>query len=785
MRSGDSTILRAAVDLFRAPFARWRSTSQSESELPLANARHQSAGQRQQMRVRSGWILLAAVLLFAAIAAPHFRGLIYAADDLWAFHLPVRAFYAQCLEQGVAFDWMPQLYSGFYLTGEGQAGVYHPVHWLLYSTLPLRPAFNCELLLPYPLLFTGTFFWLRRRIGRPDAALFGALCFTFGSFSLLHFVHPNAMAIVAHLPCCLWCVELGIVAASPQKRILAAGGLALLIASQLLLGYPQYVWFCLLTIACYSMWIAEFAQQRFAWRRLLHVALFVLLGFAAGAIQLLPTYDALAQSTRQTADAAFANTGALHPSNLAQLVAPYALKTRVFGDNTHELGCYLGAVPLVLLIWLAVHWRGLPRRYRQLSVVAGVFAGLALLLCLGKSGGLYALQMKLPVVGRFRLPARYLVLFNLATSALAAIAFAGLTGRQRRNENAPQAKPRGLVGIVVASIVVSLAIFVIWRTDRAASYPLVLAGPLLIGMAVWLVWRTQARKQLAIAALVLFTAIDLGIYGLSYAIWPGTATADDVASALDRAAPGTTTGRIVVDDHGDNASPLRSGNQAVLAGARLADGYAGLEPGNILPLDNIHALRLAGVTHVANVGTNAEIAGLAEMDTPWLSVPNPLPRARLVAESVDASSAVLSPADYANLLATHDPAEVALLNESVELHGTPGSATCEIDLPGQIQVSVQATGRQLLIVNERFHPGWRVTIDDRPAEVITVYGQYLGCIVDDNSQRVAFTFQPDSVRYGKWITWAALALIVGLTLGRLPFARVKDPTKKPSPKTTT
>src|SRR2546423_3375028 len=107
------------------------------------------------------WSLLASVLLFAAVAGPYWLGRIYTADDLWAYHLPVRQFYAECLASSERFDWMPSLYSGFYLTGEGQAGTYHPLHWLLYRFLPLRAAFDLELLLNYPLLLAGMYVWLR------------------------------------------------------------------------------------------------------------------------------------------------------------------------------------------------------------------------------------------------------------------------------------------------------------------------------------------------------------------------------------------------------------------------------------------------------------------------------------------------------------------------------------------------------------------------------------------------------------------------------------------------
>src|SRR5688572_30722351 len=156
------------------------------------------------------WTLLAVTLLLGAMAWPMLLGNVYASDDLWAFHIPVRGFYSQCLASGDAFDWLPNLYCGFYLTGEGQAGTYHPLHWLLYRTQPLALAIDLELLASYPLMFAGTYFWLRRVLSRRDAALAGGLFFTFSGFNLLHFVHPNAIAIMAHLPWLLWALDIAI-----------------------------------------------------------------------------------------------------------------------------------------------------------------------------------------------------------------------------------------------------------------------------------------------------------------------------------------------------------------------------------------------------------------------------------------------------------------------------------------------------------------------------------------------------------------------------------------------
>ena len=285
------------------------------------------------------WSLLAGLILFAVLAGPFFAGRIYSRDDLGAFHLPVRAFYAQQLAQGEAFDWMPQIFSGFYLTGDGQAGTYHPLHLLLYRMLPLQAAMDWEWLISYPFMLAGTWLFLRRLVKCNSTAMFGSLVFTFSSFNLLHFIHPNAVAVVAHIPWLLWTIDIVLVDSLRVKVYCALTAMALLTGSQLLLGYPQYVWFSLLTEFAYTIYVLM--RRRYAprggcetgipcqkcvgchistWPDLI---LAKVVGLFLGGVQLVPTLDALLHSTRQSADTAFSATGSLHPMNLMQLVAPY------------------------------------------------------------------------------------------------------------------------------------------------------------------------------------------------------------------------------------------------------------------------------------------------------------------------------------------------------------------------------------------------------------------------------------------------------------------------------
>ncbi len=257
------------------------------------------------------WSLLAGIILLCLLAMPFFSGELYTADDLGNFHLPARAFYAQQLARGDAFDWMPNIFAGFYLTGDGQVGTYHPLHQFLYRFLPLRAALGWEYLLSYPLMLWGMYYFLWRRLRRRDAAMVGSLAFTFSSFNLLHFVHPNEVAAVAHIPWLLTMIDIVLVDAKRWKVALAQAFLAVLTGSQLLLGCPQFVWYSLVAETCFAIFLV--LSRRYSprdgcalmptcracvgCRRSSASCVIVAkaIGVLVGAVQLLPTLEALFQ----------------------------------------------------------------------------------------------------------------------------------------------------------------------------------------------------------------------------------------------------------------------------------------------------------------------------------------------------------------------------------------------------------------------------------------------------------------------------------------------------------
>ncbi len=721
------------------------------------------------------WLLLLAAAMLVALAGPALIGHVYTADDLGAFHLPMRAFYADCLKHGVAFDWSPQLYGGFYLTGEGQVGGYHPLHWLLYRWLPLPVAFDLECLIGYPVMLAGMYFFLRRWAMRRDAAMFGAISFAFSGFCLLHFVHVNAIEVVAHLPWLLWAIH-GMLHDSRRSRTLTGATFALLVASQWLLGYPQYVLYSAIAAIGYAALLiygldGAKPQAATALRWWLRLGFWAALGTLIGAVQLLPTLEALQESTRQAAGGDFTNWGSLAPLNLVQLIAPYLFTTRVVGQNTHELGLYAGAATLLLAIGCLAPGK-IDREHKQLRTAAGALTVIGFCLTLGCFGPFGVLFAHLPILRDFRFPCRAIVLIHLGLAVLAAIGFQRLTSSERGFNFGLRTRPVSI--ILASSLALAVAAPFCWP-PYAAAPAFRWLGPELLALSVLVIRQVAYRRRCSIALLCVFTAFDLGAYGMSYAVYSQHKQLEPYVAKLF--APSEY--RIALDCTGPNEPGLRAGNEQLLAGARRIDGYAGLEPARSLDYRLPTALRAADVGRVC--GGNLSDAELYECAMYYWNVQQPLPYVRLVTDAVGS----LNPAQDISRI----PLETtALVDEPLRLEqGTIGSAkvlhdetlpTIEVnehsfgsDIPGDIRIEVNAPGRQLLVLAESFHPGWQATADGAPIPIVRTNGDFMGCVVEPATKEIDYHFAPASLRYGRLLSILGLSLLVAVTLGRVVIFR--------------
>jgi hypothetical protein len=673
-------------------------------------------------------------LLFVPLTIPLLMRRVFALDDLSAMHLPLRHLYQQALRSGHFPLWTPALGGGTYLLGEGQAGIAHPFHLALYGLLPLDVAFNLELIASYVLAFAGMWLLLRR-LGLADAGAWcGSIAFAFCGFNLLHFLHPNMVAIVAHMPWLLWAADLALAGDTPRRRAAGAAAIALTLASAILIGFPQSVWFALVALA----WFVVFRIVRGApLGRVALVAAAVACGALIGAVQLLPTLDLLRESFRSDTTDTFRVSFSLHPLNLVQFVSGYTFATRVYTpvhgeNNLHELGVYDGAFAVFVAAWILARWRHLTHR-----PLAGAFlalAGAGLVLALGRYGVVYPLLSQVPGLAGFRAPVRHIVLVHFALAGLAAIVLDDLVDLARRR--APLTRGTTWAIAVPAALSVAAVALTLGLSGSGAGDALGLRGvkaalgaiPFVLTAGLLAAAARGAKPALPLVVLVF--AIDLGWWGHAY-VW------SDRPVAIDRIAPPEGLPPAAAGDLLHPFNDNRHVNVPVLFGYRSTRSYLGLYREPALTLYDPQVWRLLGVAWV-----------LARER--WIAIDDTLPQARLVADwRVTADPG----ADIREI----DVARTALVDAPPgQTSGDPGTAAIVSDAPGALTVRTTAAGPQLLVVAQRFHEGWTARVDDAQVPVRRAYGDLLACLVPAGTHVVSWSFEPASAAWGLRLTLLGL-----------------------------
>jgi hypothetical protein len=260
------------------------------------------------------------------------------------------------------------------------------------------------------------------------------------------------------------------------------------------------------------------------------------------------------------------------------------------------------------------------------------------------------------------------------------------------------------------------------------------------------------RVSWAPTALAVLITLDLGAYGMTY-LASGARAKLDLLAAFHPVASRSMGERAVF-----GPGTLACDNMWMFSGRGLVEGYAGLTPERRLDYSKPSSRRVASAAW--SVGR------------PTTPLPDPLPRARLVAEARVSD-------DPNRDLDAIDPAAVALVDRPVTLDpGGPsgGDPIIVRDQPGELRVVVDSPARRLLVLSERHHHGWTARVDRQPAEIIRAYGDFMAIVVDEGRHMVHLRFQPKTMAVGKAVSIASMVLVFAWPLcvrrpGRTPFTR--------------
>ena len=717
----------------------------------------------------------AAVLVIFGKAATLREAFFY--FDVTEINFPYRAFLADQIRTGRFARWHPGLYCGLPLYSESQAGYWHPLKYLLYTWLPAWQAFNLDTILSIWLTGLASYGWLRRHAG-PEGALTGAAIVGLGGFTWAHLIHTSMINALPSVPLAFWALEASW--ASGRLRGAALGGVAL--AFQVFAGHLQDTLLTGFALGVYALCRAAGARS---WRErtfvLTATAALLVMGIAAAAVQWVPSKELLDRSPRagglSYSDQAY---GSWHPELLPSLLVREAYGTLPRDTDWmdgyypyHEMNAYLGGIALALAIVGAAASRD---RWVSGWIVLGT---LGALLMLGRYTVLFDALRSVPILGSSRIPVRYHLWVTMAVAALAATG----VDRLSRPGKVRLGPALGVLGVLMALSAALLVYIYIpfWNDPRNWSNPRLvprsrwlleqLLGSTartaaLAGLALWLAARSARehdarRRRLLAAALPILILADLG--GAHFwdapTVPPSYWTDPPPAVTLIKADP--ARGRVL----GVRSQAARPGfastpidffpTRDALAWSLppvwgLASAW-GETPIHDTRVDNFAdasaaaRLDVEGVSHllfgrgpVPPRPIPSERAGSATL----LRNPGALPRARLLGRPVYAADR----ASATRALRALDPRERLVVEDPdrpLPADASPaGTATITRDEPERVDVTTDCPSASYLFLADTFDPGWRATVDGRPAPIRPAQVAFRAVYLPPGRHSVAFRYRP-------------------------------------------
>ena len=77
-----------------------------------------------------------------------------------------------------------------------------------------------------------------------------------------------------------------------------------------------------------------------------------------------------------------------------------------------------------------------------------------------------------------------------------------------------------------------------------------------------------------------------------------------------------------------------------------------------------------------------------------------------------------------------------------------------------IRIEVTAAQSGVVVLSEASYPGWRVTVNGKPSNVIRLNYLFQGVEVDSGRQQIQFEYQPPFLRLYAWISFFTFLVIM-------------------------
>jgi hypothetical protein len=410
-----------------------------------------------------------AIILLASAAVMWrilFGGHSLSGGDLVNQYIPYKALIVEQIRAGEFPHWNPMTFCGRPLQGDIQVGVFYPPNAIFLILNPIR-AFDWLTFFHFVWLGWGALLFFRRILRDGAAALIAASVLTFSGFFSAQLLSGIVLFIFtgAWLPWMLWACDRGL----SEKKIGPWLSLGAFGALQLLAGAPQIAYMSWVLVGLYAF-VGVIAQHRTGtkneykapfgialqgWGKWIALGAAAALTAALTAVQWAPTKEFLSLSFDRGAGASweFVTDGSLEFSWLPTFLAPFVFQhpQAIFADKIADMiywGSSVKGVPVgywefngyagILTIALAfAGFFSLSSQAEKTDQRLAIFA----LLCVaawaafapGRSSPLFKLAFWIvPGFDRFRVPARWVLAYQLGIALLAGLGWKKLRTLETR-----------------------------------------------------------------------------------------------------------------------------------------------------------------------------------------------------------------------------------------------------------------------------------------------------------------------------------------------------------------
>jgi hypothetical protein len=741
-------------------------------------------------------------IAFLALGWPWLSGTVEIPYDAASQFYPQFAFLARSFAAGQSPFWTPHIFAGSPQIADPQSLIFSPLHVIAALLVPNPSPWFADVRV-FVLLYAGgagIILFFRERGWHIGGALVAALAFSFGGSAASRIQHIGQVESLVFLPLALW-----MLARALERSSWRAGAGAGVIAACIVLGRDQVSLIAVYLLTGFVFWHWLSGPDRRS--RIAASMKPLIAGAIAGAVivtvPVMLTALLALHSNRPDIGFAFAAGGSLHPANLLMLVLPDLFGASDFdrelwgppGFAWHDAfgptdlavaqnvgQIYVGALVAVVVLGFGVVRGLIWTREIRFFTVAMV---LTLLYALGKYTPVFHwIYDFVPGVRLYRRPADATFVF----CALLALLGGYLVHRFLTDAvPAPRRWQRAAeIAIAVALIGIAIGLALWVGTLQSAALPILWgAGFAAVAIAVLASARRLAgRSALAAAALLVgFTVADLawnnapnestGLKPSEYEALrsdTGNETVALLKSRLEAAAAPDRRDRVELIgvayhwpniglihdfDHLFGHNPLRLMDFERATAA--ADTVAGVDQRQFSPLmssyrstlENLFGVRFIAIgVPVEQIDRSLKPGDLdlvaRTKDAYVYENPRALPRVMLATEWRKADfEAMIRDGGWPDV----DPRRTVLLeNAPATVPNAVAGGTAHI-LRYQntdIEIEADAPGGGFVVLNDVWHPWWRASVDDKPAEILKANVLFRAVAVPPGRHVVRFTFHPFS-----------------------------------------